>query len=239
MSAKQKILVVLSGGMDSTTLLFHLLAEGHEVRGLGVDYGQRHRRELDAATLICSEAGIPYEIADLRALAPLMSGSALTDSKIAVPEGHYAADNMKATVVPNRNMLLLSVALARCVALDYDAVAYAAHAGDHTIYPDCRPEFAEAMEKAAHLCDYKQRGLLRPFVSWTKADIAKRGGELGVPYGLTWTCYKGLDLHCGKCGTCVERIEAFRLAGVSDPTEYSVDPDEVMANLPTAQPAVR
>ena len=204
----KRIVVVLSGGMDSTTLLFHLRDQGHDVRGLGVDYGQRHRRELDAATEICAQQGIEFEVADLRALNPLMGGSALTEDSIPVPEGHYAAENMKATVVPNRNMLLLAVALSRCVAVDFDAVAYAAHAGDHTIYPDCRPEFAAAMEQAAALCDFKPRALLRPFVTWTKAEITKRGHELGVDFSNTWSCYRGGEEPCGKCGTCVERIEA-------------------------------
>lgn len=231
----QKILVVLSGGMDSTTLLYHLKDQGHELRALGVDYGQRHRRELDAARAICDAAGIPFQVADLTALNPLMGGSALTDPSIAVPEGHYAAENMKATVVPNRNMLLIAVSLSHCVALGYDAVAYAAHAGDHTIYPDCRPEFAAVMDAAAHLCDFEPRRLLRPFVTWTKADIAARGAELGVPYDVTWTCYQGGAKHCGRCGTCVERIEAFRLGGVEDPTDYEVDPEEVMASLPALE----
>lgn len=238
-SAVQRIVVVMSGGMDSTTLLFHLRAAGCEVRALGVNYGQRHCRELRSAESICAGLGVPFEVADLSALASLLGGSALTDPNMSVPEGHYASANMKVTVVPNRNMLLLSVALARCVALDFDAIAYAAHAGDHTIYPDCRPEFAAVMDAAAHLCDFKPRAILRPFVTWTKADIAARGAELGVPYELTWTCYKGGEKHCGKCGTCVERIEAFRLAGVPDPTDYGIDPEAVMASLPALEAAGR
>ena len=231
MSGSPRTLVVLSGGMDSTTLLFHLRAEGHAVRGLGVDYGQRHRKELERAAEICAQAEVPFEVADLRGVAALLTGSALTDASVEVPEGHYEEASMKATVVPNRNMLLLSVALARCVALDWDGVAYAAHAGDHAIYPDCRPAFAEAMQAAAGLCDYTPRALLRPFVGWSKAQIAARGAEVGAPLGRTWSCYVGGERHCGRCGTCVERIEAFHLAGVEDPTEYDADPAEVLRQL--------
>lgn len=209
-----------SGGIDSTTLLYHLRAGGHVVRCIGFDYGQRHRRELEAAAAICRGASVEFRRADLSSLRPLLAGSALTDD-IPVPEGHYAADNMKATIVPNRNMILLSVAIGWAVSVKARAVAYAAHAGDHTIYPDCRPEFAEAMARAASLCDWHPVELLRPFVHLTKAQIVTRGAELGVPFEQTWSCYAGGERHCGRCGTCVERREAFQLAGMPDPTLYS------------------
>lgn len=203
-----RVIVLLSGGMDSTVMLHHLHNTGHVVRGLTIDYGQRHAREMVCAKKQCSALNVQWEVIDLRSLSPWLGHNCLTEDSIPVPEGHYAAENMKATVVPNRNMLLLAVALSRCVAVDFDAVAYAAHAGDHTIYPDCRPEFAAAMEQAAALCDFKPRALLRPFVNWTKAEIARRGHELGVDFSNTWSCYRGGEEPCGKCGTCVERIEA-------------------------------
>jgi 7-cyano-7-deazaguanine synthase len=216
-----KIVAIVSGGMDSTTLLYHMKAEGHRVSGLGFNYGQRHLKELDACTEICAEADIPFEIADISAIAPLIAGqSSQVNPAVEVPEGHYTEDSMKATVVPNRNMIMLSIAIGHAIATESDAVAYGAHAGDHTIYPDCREEFAAAMARAARLCDWRPVELLRPFVSLSKADIAARGHKLGVPFEKTWSCYKGQELHCGKCGTCVERREAFELAGLEDPTRY-------------------
>ena len=211
--------LIYSGGVDSTVLLAHLLAEGREVHCLSVDYGQRHRRELEAARAICAHYGIDHRLADLRALAPLFGSNALTGG-VKVPEGHYEEESMKATVVPNRNMLLISVATAWAVSLRAESVAYGAHGGDHAIYPDCRPEFAEALDRAVRLADWHEVRLERPFVKMDKADIVRRGAELDVPFGLTWSCYVGGERHCGKCGTCVERKEAFRLAGVADPTDY-------------------
>ncbi|MFM7208463.1 MAG: 7-cyano-7-deazaguanine synthase QueC, partial [Verrucomicrobiota bacterium] len=205
---------------DSTVLLAHLLAEGREVHCLSVDYGQRHRRELDAARAICVHYGVDHRLADLRALAPLFGSNALTGG-VKVPEGHYEEESMKATVVPNRNMLLISVATAWAVSLKAESVAYGAHGGDHAIYPDCRPEFAEALDRAVRLADWHEVRLERPFVKMDKAAIVRRGAELDVPFGLTWSCYVGGERHCGKCGTCVERKEAFRLAGVTDPTDYA------------------
>lgn len=216
------VVLIMSGGMDSTTLLYHLLNEGLEVKALGVDYGQRHGKELAFARATCEARDVDFQVADLVSLNHLLQGSALTTSSISVPEGHYAEESMKATVVPNRNMLLLSVATAWAVSLKAGAVAYAAHAGDHAIYPDCRRVFADALGVAIQLCDWHDVRLMRPFVDWTKADIAARGAHLGVEWSLTWSCYKGGELHCGKCGTCVERIEAFDLAGVPDPTAYEV-----------------
>jgi 7-cyano-7-deazaguanine synthase len=214
------VIVLHSGGIDSTTLLYTLRAQGHAVRGISFDYGQRHRRELIAAGQICTNLGIEHRVADLATLRPLLAGSALTDD-IPIPTGHYTAESMKVTVVPNRNMIMLSVAIGWAVSVSAEAVAYAAHAGDHAIYPDCRPEFAEAMDAAAALCDWRPIRLLRPFVALSKTDILRRGHELGVPFELTWSCYQGGDQHCGRCGTCTERREAFRLAGIPDPTLYS------------------
>lgn len=211
-----RAVICLSGGMDSAVLLYHLLDQGHEVSALSVHYGQRHSRELLAAEQVAARAGVPWQLVDLSVVKPLLKGSSQTD-EIPVPHGHYAEATMKQTVVPNRNMILLSLAIALAVSLRAEAVAYAAHAGDHTIYPDCRPEFVDAMDRAAHLCDWQPVSILRPFVMWTKGAIAQRGIELGVPFELTWTCYEGMAMPCGLCGACTERAEAFVYAGVADP----------------------
>lgn len=212
--------VIFSGGMDSTTLLYSLLADGVHCRALSIDYGQRHRIELSYARKTALALGVEFEIADMRQVGrTLLGGSSLT-SETPVPHGHYAADSMKATVVPNRNMILLSLAIGWAVATKSEAVAYGAHAGDHTIYPDCRPEFAAAMARAARLADWHPVELIRPFITMTKAEIVTLGSTIGVPYQETWSCYEGDALHCGLCGTCVERIEAFKDAGVPDPTIY-------------------
>lgn len=218
-----KAILSYSGGLDSTVLLYKLLQVGWEVRCLSVNYGQRHARELASAQAICEKLGIERRVADINHLSFLFAGSSQTSPEIAVPEGHYEEESMKQTVVPNRNMVLLSLATAWAVATKSDAVAYAAHAGDHAIYPDCRAEFTEAMEDAMRLCDWHSVKLMRPFIypkPMSKADIVRLGAELNVPFTETWTCYKGGAKHCGRCGTCVERKEAFQLAGVQDPTEY-------------------
>nr|WP_315849852.1 7-cyano-7-deazaguanine synthase QueC [Blastopirellula marina] len=215
-----KVVAVVSGGMDSATLLYHLIDAGHDVRAISINYGQRHVKELDYARQLCDKVGVPQIVADLSAINPLFGANSLSGREIEIPEGHYAEENMKLTVVPNRNMILLSVSIAWAISQECVAVAYGAHSGDHAIYPDCRPEFAAAMDQAAKLCDWSAVELWRPFVDIDKGDIAQRGSELGVPYELTWTCYKGLAEHCGKCGACVERKEAFAKHGLVDPTAY-------------------
>ena len=217
----KRTVIIHSGGMDSTVLLAHLLAEGREAHALSVDYGQRHRRELVAAAEICAHYRVPHRVADLRGVTSLFGANALTDAQVAVPEGHYEEASMKATVVPNRNMLLIATAAAWAMSLKASCVAYGAHGGDHAIYPDCRPAFADALDKAIRLADWHEVSLERPFVGMDKTAIVRRGAELGVPFALTWSCYVGGDKHCGKCGTCVERKEAFLLAGVADPTPYA------------------
>ena len=212
-----KTVLILSGGMDSAVLLHHLQATGHEVAALSIDYGQRHRRELHCAGYLAREAHARYQLADLSSLRPLLAGSSQTDGSVEVPHGHYSEESMKQTVVPNRNMLLLSCAIAWAVSLKFDAVAYGAHAGDHAIYPDCREEFCKAMAEVAKVCDWHPVELVRPFIAMTKGEIVKRGLELGVPFQHTWTCYEGLHTPCGKCGSCVERAEAFAFAGAPDP----------------------
>ena len=213
-----KKVLIYSGGMDSTVLMYELKAQGHEVHALGIDYGQRHGKELGCAAGICNRLRVPFRIADLSGLRPLLAGSSQTDDSIPVPEGHYAAESMKATVVPNRNMIMLAMAAGYAMSIGAERVAYAAHAGDHAIYPDCRPEFADALDHAIGLADWRKVALERPFVHLAKAEIAALGYALNVPFGDTWSCYKGGSYHCGKCGTCVERREAL---GVQDPTKYS------------------
>lgn len=218
-----KVVLSFSGGLDSTVLLWKLLEAGYEVRCLSVMYGQRHRKELVAAADLCVLKGVEHKIADLNAITTLFAGSSQTSQNIDVPEGHYEDRSMRLTVVPNRNMTLIALAGAWAISTKSQAVAYAAHAGDHAVYPDCRPIFAEQMADALKLCDYEPIKLLRPFlipVPMSKADIVREGLQLGVPFAKTWSCYKGKEKHCGKCGTCVERREAFQLAGVTDPTEY-------------------
>ena len=217
------LILTYSGGMDSTVLLYHLIATGNQVRALSVGYGQRHGCELKSAAMNCTALGVEHRIADLRSLFGIIGGSSLTSANVPVPDGHYAEESMKATVVPNRNMILLAVAAGWAMSVKADAVAFAAHSGDHAIYPDCRPEFANAVAYAIKLADWHKVELMRPFIQFTKADIVRRGTELKVPFAQTWSCYKGGEHHCGRCGTCIERREAFYLAGVPDPTSYLPD----------------
>ncbi len=216
----EKIVVIYSGGMDSTTLLYHLRDAGHTLRAISVDYGQRHVREIEAAREICAAIDVPHVVADLSAINPLLGDNSLSGRNVDVPEGHYEEESMKLTVVPNRNMIMLSVAIGWAISLEFDAVAYGAHSGDHAIYPDCRPAFADAMDEAARLCDWRELKLLRPLVHMDKGDIAQRGHQLGVPFEKTWTCYKGQEKHCGKCGACTEGREALAKHNLPDPTVY-------------------
>ncbi len=206
--------------------LAHMVASEQDLtRLVSFDYGQRHRKELDYAALCAERLDVPHDIIDLRGIGAALTGSALTDD-IDVPDGHYAEESMRITVVPNRNAIMLSVAFGVAAARGDQAVATAVHGGDHFIYPDCRPAFTEsfeAMQRAA-LDGYAEVSLYTPFVHRTKADIVTEGARCGTPFELTWSCYKGGETHCGRCGTCVERREAFHLAGVADPTPYE-DPD--------------
>lgn len=217
-----KALLIYSGGLDSTTLLYKLLMTGWTVEALSFDYGQRHRKELDAAREITGPLGIRHDVINLQSLGRQLIGSSQTDEHVDVPDGHYEEESMKKTVVPNRNMVMLSIGASIALARRIPWLAYAAHAGDHAIYPDCRPEFVDAMEVAFQRCDWNRVALLAPYVrnGLDKGGIVREGSALGVPYNLTWTCYKGRTLHCGTCGSCRERIDAFKAAGVPDPTAY-------------------
>ena len=218
-----KALVLFSGGLDSTVLSSQMKQEATETRLLSIDYGQRHAKELDHSQKVADHLGLVHEILKLPQLGTILGGSSLTDKNLILPEGHYAEESMKSTVVPNRNMLFLALATSYALSIGATAVAYAAHSGDHAIYPDCRSEFADAMQTAIQLADWNTIELMRPFVDWNKAEIVHRGAQLKTPLEKTWSCYKGGHLHCGRCGTCIERREAFDLCGIKDPTQYADD----------------
>lgn len=212
-----KTVCILSGGMDSTTLLYKLLNENKEVKAISFNYGQKHKRELEQAKKTCEKLGVEHKIVDMEFLRDIVSDSVLTSDK-EVPEGHYEDPTMRQTVVPNRNMIMASIAIGWAVNEDYDEIAMGIHAGDHAVYPDCRPEFAEALSAIAHVANYKKIHVYTPFLHIDKGDIAIIGKELGVDYSITHTCYKGGEKPCGKCGACYERAEAFEKAEVADPT---------------------
>jgi 7-cyano-7-deazaguanine synthase len=222
------VVTTLSGGLDSVTLAHALVADGAELIALSFDYGQRHAREIECAVRCADRLGAAHHIVDLRSVGSLLVGSALTDDAVDVPEGHYTDASMAATVVPNRNAIMLSVATGVAVANRAVAVATAVHAGDHAIYPDCRPEFIDAIEHEARVANegfiVPVFRVLAPFLHLRKDEIVQRGAALGVPFEDTWSCYVGGADQCGKCGTCVERREAFELAGVDDPTRYAAVP---------------
>ena len=211
-------LIVLSGGLDSTTMLYEY--SERVALALSFNYGSNHNeRELKCAAYHCRKLQIPHVVMTLDFIKQHFSSSLLAGADT-VPEGNYDDQNMRSTVVPFRNGIMLSVAagLAENNGLQY--VMLANHAGDHAIYPDCREEFVSAMDKAIEAGTYNNVRLLTPYTRLTKAQIVERGAKLGVDYSHTYSCYKGGERHCGKCGTCTERREAFLLAGVTDPTEY-------------------
>lgn len=218
-------LVICSGGLDSVTLAYKIAHEKVLAGLISFDYGQRHKKELDFAALCARELNVPHAVIDIGVIGRELTGSALTDA-IEVPDGHYAEESMKITVVPNRNAIMLSIAYGIASARKAEAVAAAFHGGDHFIYPDCRPPFVKAFEEMQmHALEgLSEIRLLTPFLEMTKGQIVSAGAELKVPFAQTWSCYKGGEKHCGRCGTCVERREAFHHAGVDDPTDY-FDPD--------------
>ncbi|WP_236568030.1 7-cyano-7-deazaguanine synthase QueC [Nocardiopsis sp. FR6] len=217
-----RTVVAASGGLDSTVLAYDLARIGHELVLLSFDYGQRHRRELHAARRLAYRLSADHRVVDLGALRSLLSGSALTDSEIAVPTGEYSTETLRATVVPARNAIFLSVAIGAAVSCEAQNVAFAAHSGDHRVYPDCRPEFVRAVQELARTstAGFGDVGVMAPYVTWSKHQIVEHGHRLGVPFEATWSCYQGLEWHCGDCSTCRERRTAFATAGIPDPTEY-------------------
>jgi 7-cyano-7-deazaguanine synthase len=198
--------MLLSGGLDSTTLLAYLTAGGMEVSCLSFDYGQTHRRELEAAAYFAGVYNAPHNIVRLPGI---FSGSALTHDA-EMPEGHYTDESMRATVVPNRNMVMLAIATSVAIQNGSVAVAYAAHADDRGVYPDCRPAFIAAMGEAMSLCDWQHISLLAPFADWSKRDIYREALRLGVDVASTWSCYTGGAAPCGVCGACSARSEAMK-----------------------------
>ena len=216
-----KTLVVCSGGLDSVTLAYKVAKESNLAGLIAFNYGQRHKKELGFAKLCAEALDVSYNIIDISSVGALLSGSALTGD-IAVPDGHYEEESMKATVVPNRNAIMMTIAYGVASARDMQAVAIAVHGGDHFIYPDCRPDFIKSFEQMQNyaLDGMGKIKLSTPFLEMSKADIVNTGVLLDVPFIDTWSCYKGKENHCGRCGTCVERREAFDLARVKDPTYY-------------------
>ena len=219
-----KVCVLLSGGMDSVTAFYEALAS-HEVVGcLSFDYGAKHNhREIPFARLHAARHRVPHHTVSLGFMNDLFK-SDLLSSGGEIPEGHYAEETMKKTVVPFRNGIMLAVATGYAESVDAGALVIAAHSGDHAIYPDCREPFMEGMARAMAEGTYARISLLRPFIAADKAAIARRGAELGIDFAESWSCYKGGEVHCGVCGTCVERREAFFLAGIQDPTTYDQTP---------------
>jgi len=220
----KKAVIIVSGGVDSTTLLYKAINDGYKVYALTINYGQRHVKEIDYAREICANFNIVHKIVDLSALHEILSGSALTDAAVRVPEApetseHY--ETLKSTIVPNRNAIFLSIAIGYAVSLEADHVFFGAHFSDRGVYPDCRKEFVEAFQHSERLAT-DRGGLVveAPFVDKDKYEIVRLGAELGVPFGKTWTCYNGQELHCGACSSCRERKRAFQESGVTDPTEY-------------------
>tara|TARA_Y100000593_G_scaffold13994_3_gene26184 strand:+ start:11790 stop:12446 length:657 start_codon:yes stop_codon:yes gene_type:complete len=215
----KKSVVILSGGMDSTTLLYDIKHQGDDVSALSFNYNQKHKKELEMAKATCKALKVDHKIIDLNVLNEI-APSSLTRDDWEVPEGHYADENMKETVVPNRNMVMLSLATSYSIGVKAKYLYYGAHSGDHDIYPDCRKEFVDTLAMAILLCDWDHINLVAPYLDIDKGDIVIQGKRLGVDYSKTWTCYKGKELACGKCGSCVERLEAFAKAGIKDPVKY-------------------
>ena len=210
--------IIVSGGMDSITLLYDHKDE--IALGISFDYGSNHNaREIPFAKMHCERLGIKHITINLDFMHQYFKSS-LLDGVEAIPEGHYADDNMKSTVVPFRNGIMLSIAIGIAESNNLDQVFIANHGGDHTIYPDCRPEFINAIDAAATAGTYNNVKVVAPYTKITKSDIARIGKKLGIDYTETWSCYKGGEVHCGKCGTCVERKEALAEAGIEDKTIY-------------------
>ncbi|WP_443701681.1 7-cyano-7-deazaguanine synthase QueC [Prevotella sp.] len=211
-------IIIVSGGMDSVTLLYDY--KDRIALGISFDYGSNHNaKEIPFAKLHCERLGIKHVTIPLDFMHQYFKSS-LLEGADAIPEGHYQDENMKSTVVPFRNGIMLAIAAGMAESYGLSHVMIANHGGDHAIYPDCRPEFISAMSNATEAGSYNGVTVLAPYTNITKGDIARRGNELGIDYNETWSCYKGGEKHCGKCGTCVERKEALHYAGIEDTTEY-------------------
>lgn len=214
---KDSVLIV-SGGMDSITMLYEY--KERIALGISFDYGSNHNaREIPFAAMHCERLGIKHIVINLGFMHQYFKSSLLEGAE-AIPEGNYDDENMKSTVVPFRNGIMLSIAAGVAESNGLKYVMMANHGGDHTIYPDCRPEFINAIDSAATAGTFNNVRVVAPYTAITKSDIARIGKQLGIDYTETWSCYKGGSLHCGKCGTCVERKEALQEAGIEDKTEY-------------------
>ena len=219
-SKKKDTVLILSGGMDSVTLLY----DCRERIALAVtfDYGSNHNsREIPFARLHCERLGIEHIVIPLAFMHQYFKSSLLSGDD-AIPDGHYADDNMQSTVVPFRNGIMLAIAVGLAESRGLTRVMMANHGGDHSVYPDCRPQFVSTFDATAQAGTYVGVRLECPYTHLTKADIARRGRELGIDYAETWSCYRGGEHHCGRCGTCVERREALAAAGIDDPTNYEI-----------------
>lgn len=215
---KKDSAIIVSGGMDSITLLYNKKDE--IALGISFDYGSNHNaKEIPFAKMHCERLGIKHITIPLDFMHKYFKSSLLEGAE-AIPEGHYANENMQSTVVPFRNGIMLSIAIGIAESNGLQKVLIANHGGDHTIYPDCRPKFIEAIDKASCAGTYIHVQVCAPYTNITKSEIAKIGKELGIDYSETWSCYKGQEHHCGKCGTCVERKEALADAGIQDTTLY-------------------
>jgi len=216
-----KVVVLCSGGMDSVTALHWARRQHDVVAALSFSYGAKHNhREIPLAAAHAADLGVPHLTVPLAFIGEHFASSLLVGGA-PIPEGHYAAENMRSTVVPFRNGIMLAVAAGLAESRGAAGLVLAAHGGDHAIYPDCREEFMQAMGAALRLGTDPGLALLRPFIAWTKGQIAAEGARLGVDFARTWSCYVGGEVHCGACGTCIERREAFLAAGVPDPTAYA------------------
>lgn len=219
---KKKVLILLSGGIDSVTALYSVLKEHDVIAALSFDYGSKHNaNEIPYAQHHCKKWNIHHEVLNIDFIGKLFKSSLLLNGE-EIPEGHYEAENMKSTVVPFRNGIMLSIACGYAESIGAEGLVIGTHSGDHAIYPDCRSEFMNAMGAAMQSGTYVNIELMHPFLNVDKTEIVRIGHQLEIDYEQTWSCYKGGVIHCGKCGTCIERKEAFQLSGINDPTIYEL-----------------
>jgi len=222
--SEEDCVAICSGGLDSTVMLYWLLSQAKKPIVISFDYGQKHKKELECIKKTCEELGLRHHIIKLD-LAPILQKSALIDPNKELPHEHYTDETQKITVVPNRNMVMLSIAIACAENEEIQEVYYSPHANDEAIYPDCREEFVLAMSTASYLATYTHVVVIAPFVKMYKKDLVALGHRLGVPFENTWSCYEGKEKACGLCATCQERIEAFKENGLVDPIPYEIDID--------------
>ncbi len=217
-----KCVILMSGGLDSTTLLHWVIKKGYMPFVLSFNYGQRHKKELKFAQNTCKKLKVNHKILDLENIQSLLLGSALTSEDVEVPESHYSHASQKKTVVPNRNAIMINIAIGYAISNRINKIFYAAHYNDRAIYPDCRWEYIQSQNTTSNLANDEHIEIIAPFVEKTKEEIVRLGAELGVSFENTWSCYKGGNQSCGVCGTCRERIEAFQLSKIKDPLKYSI-----------------